>query len=136
MSIIANRIVDEIRETGKEFLSQTEIFQIIEYVKSDYKIINSGNIELNSSGNYLKLGNNSPIRMPNIDFKLLAYLIDKEGQYVNKLTILKDVWDWGNGIAVGDKVVDVAIHRLRRFIGKERILTQKKVGYKYVKNEL
>ena len=107
---------------------KNDIVKIINEIQSDHRIICAGNLILNSNGNLIQIGNNPPFRMANIDFKLLVYLVDREGELVKKESILRDVW---HDVVVGEKIVDVAMHRLRSIIGKNRIVTHRKIGYRY-----
>ena len=105
-----------------------DIVKIINEIQSEHRIIRVGNLVLNSNGNLIQIGNNLPFRIANIDFNLLVYLVDREGELVKKESILRDVW---HDVVVGEKIVDVAIHRLRSIIGKNRIVTHRKIGYRY-----
>jgi DNA-binding response OmpR family regulator len=128
MSRIANTIIEEILKSDRKMFRKHDIIELIDKIQTDHRIICAGNLVLNSNGNLVQIGNNLPFRIANIDFNLLVYLVDREGELVKKESILRDVW---NDVVVGEKIVDVAIHRLRSIIGKDRIVTHRKIGYKY-----
>ena len=128
MSKIADRIIEEILKSDIKMFRKIDIVKIINEIQSEHRIIRVGNLVLNSNGNLIQIGNNLPFRIANIDFNLLVYLVDREGELVKKESILRDVW---HDVVVGEKIVDVAIHRLRSIIGKNRIVTHRKIGYRY-----
>jgi two-component system alkaline phosphatase synthesis response regulator PhoP len=129
MSKIADVIIEKINESQKIKLSKEEIISIIEEVKGGNPIIKSGDITLDVNKSTVQIGGGQPEKVQTLIFKVLSYLIDKEGIYVKKSELLRNIW--GSDVIVGERTVDVAVHKVKEIIGKHRITTQRKVGYMY-----
>ena len=63
------------------------------------------------------------------EFELLSLLISKPGKVFKREEILNKIW--GDEVVVGDRTIDVHIHKLREKLGEECITTVKGVGYKF-----
>ena len=79
--------------------------------------------------------NGSPIELTQIEFQLLDYLFKNPDVTLSHSDILNKVW--GDGYFVGDKVVDVNIHRLRNKVEDEptqpkHLITIWGRGYKWI----
>ncbi|WP_398958214.1 winged helix-turn-helix domain-containing protein [Streptomyces sp. GC420] len=68
-----------------------------------------------------------------LEFELLTHLVQHPGRVHSREHLVDRVWGYGH---VGDgRTVDVHVARLRRKLGKahrQRIVTVRRVGYKYV----
>jgi two-component system alkaline phosphatase synthesis response regulator PhoP len=70
------------------------------------------------------------LAFPKKEFELLSLLISKPGKVFTREEIFHAVW--GDKIIVGDRTIDVHIHKLREKIGENFIQTVKGVGYKFI----
>ncbi|TDC20888.1 winged helix family transcriptional regulator [Streptomyces sp. 8K308] len=74
-----------------------------------------------------------PIRLTYLEFELLAHLAGHPHRVYTREQLVTSIWGYG---PVGDqRTVDVHVARLRRKLGaahRERIVTVRRVGYKYV----
>ena len=76
------------------------------------------------------LKNNTEIKLPRKEFKLLVLLAKKADHVFTRDDIFSKVW--GDNIIVGDRTIDVHIRKLREKIGDKHIETIKGIGYKFV----
>jgi two-component system alkaline phosphatase synthesis response regulator PhoP len=131
MSKIAENIISAIKHTKKEFFTQAEIFNLVLSVTKENEVntIKRGNVQLNRLDMSISVKGNKT-RLQKLSFNLLWYLMENEGQIVERTILMRDVW--GNDVYVGTRTIDVCVHKLRELIGKEKIETIKKVGYKFV----
>ncbi|KAB8167815.1 winged helix family transcriptional regulator [Streptomyces sp. 3MP-14] len=74
-----------------------------------------------------------PLRLTYLEFELLAHLVRHPHRVYTRESLVATIWGYG---PVGDqRTVDVHVARLRRKLGpayRERIVTVRRVGYKYV----
>ncbi|ONK10637.1 winged helix-turn-helix domain-containing protein [Streptomyces sp. MP131-18] len=74
-----------------------------------------------------------PLRLTYLEFELLAHLVGHPHRVYTREQLVATIWGYG---PVGDqRTVDVHVARLRRKLGaahRERIVTVRRVGYKYV----
>ncbi|ARQ72137.1 hypothetical protein CAG99_03460 [Streptomyces marincola] len=74
-----------------------------------------------------------PLRLTYLEFELLAHLVGHPQRVWTREQLVETIWGYG---PVGDqRTVDVHVARLRRKLGdahRERIVTVRRVGYKYV----
>lgn len=130
MSKVAENIINAVKRTKKETLTQAEIFKLVlEITKENQtETIKSGNIQLNRLDMTISI-NGKKTRLQKLSFNLMWYLIENEGQIVRREILMRDVW--GNDVCVTTRTIDVCVHKLRELIGAEKIETFKKVGYKF-----
>lgn len=73
------------------------------------------------------------LRLTYLEFELLAHLVRHPHRVYTRESLVATIWGYG---PVGDqRTVDVHVARLRRKLGpayRERIVTVRRVGYKYV----
>ncbi|MFD9261429.1 response regulator transcription factor, partial [Streptomyces sp. NPDC059538] len=70
----------------------------------------------------------SPVALTPTELKLLLEFAAHPGIVLERHTLLRNVWEYGWD---GDsRVVDLAVQRLRRKLGRERIETVRGFGYK------
>jgi two-component system alkaline phosphatase synthesis response regulator PhoP len=131
MSKIAENIISAIKRTQKENFTQAEIFNLVLNVTKENEVttIKRGNVQLNRLDMSISVKGDKT-RLQKLSFNLLWYLMENEGQIVERKILMRDVW--GNDVYVGTRTIDVCVHKLRELIGKEKIETIKKVGYKFV----
>ena len=80
--------------------------------------------------------NHEPIKLSSLEFKILKYLIEKEGEVISRETLLDDVWGYESFPTT--RTVDNYILSIRKKIEDNpseptHILTMHKSGYKFVK---
>lgn len=131
MSKIAENIINAIKRTDKELLTQEEIFKLVLETTKDneIKFIECGDIKLDRKQMTISFKDKS-IRVEKLSFNLLAYLIENKNEIVTRDILMRDVW--GEDVCVTTRTIDVCICKLRNIIGKEKIQTINKVGYKFV----
>ncbi len=101
--------------------------------KKNIDQIKFGNVSIDF--NRLEAKNNStPIELSSTEFKILKYLIEREGQVISRDQLLDDVWGYDNFPTT--RTVDNYILSLRKKIennpsNPEHLLTFHKVGYKF-----
>ena len=131
MSKIAENIINAIKETKKESLTQAEIFKLVLAVtkENEVKVIECGIIKLDRTDMTVSV-KGKKTRLEKLSFNLLAFLMERQGETVPREILMRDVW--GDDVCVTTRTIDVCVCKLRIVIGKERILTIKKVGYSFV----
>ncbi len=93
------------------------------------QIIKVGDLTVNPE-TYKVQRNNKDIYLTKKEFSLLSLLISKPQKVFLRNEIYSKVW--GYDILVGERTIDVHISKLREKIGKDYIITIKKVGYKFM----
>lgn len=127
----ADNFIEKVKSTNKAKLTQAEIFALVLDCQNETnKLIQCGDITLDKRTYQVKVGDDKPIRVEFLIFKLIAYLIERKNECVNRDILLKDIW--GTNVFVTDRSVNVAICKVRQAIGEEKILTIRKVGYMFV----
>ncbi|WP_425473489.1 winged helix-turn-helix domain-containing protein [Streptomyces xiamenensis] len=75
----------------------------------------------------------TPLELTYLEFELLSHLMRHPHRVYSREQLVSTIWGYG---PVGDqRTVDVHVARLRRKLGaayRERIVTVRRVGYKYV----
>jgi two-component system alkaline phosphatase synthesis response regulator PhoP len=131
MSKIAENIINAVKRTQKENLTQAEIFKLVLSVTKDdeVKVIECGVIKLDRNDMTVSV-KGKKTKIEKLSFNLLVYLMERQGTNVPREILMRDVW--GDDVCVVTRTIDVCVCKLRTIIGKERILTIKKVGYSFV----
>jgi two-component system alkaline phosphatase synthesis response regulator PhoP len=132
MSKVAENIINAIKRSKKSFFTQDEIFKLVLETTKENEVntIKSGLIELNRLDMTLSFKGDKT-RLQKLTFNLLWYLMENEGKIVQREILMRDVW--GSEICVTTRTIDVCVHKLRELIGKEKIETHKKIGYRFNK---
>lgn len=94
----------------------------------------SGKFSLNTKNRVL-LKNNIPIDLTQVEFQIMEYFFQNQGNTLSRTAILNKVW--GEDHAGEEKIVDVNIRRIRKKIEEEpsnpkHLLTIWGMGYKWV----
>lgn len=131
MSRIAENIINAVKRTEKKFLTQDEIFKLVLSVTKDdeVKVIECGIIKLDRNDMTISV-KGKKTKVEKLSFNLLVYLMERQGTNVSREILMRDIW--GGNVCVVTRTIDVCVCKLRNIIGKERIETIKKVGYKFV----
>ncbi|MBI3190041.1 MAG: response regulator transcription factor [Ignavibacteriales bacterium] len=100
-----------------------------ENVKEATPLLQIGVVEINTSQHIIRI-KGKELFFPKKEFDLLLFLARREGEVVNRDTLLTNVW--GSDVIVGDRTIDVHIRKIREKLGKyaDYIETIKGVGYK------
>lgn len=104
-------------------------------VKSEIEECSFGNIYINFK-NQEATKNNKSLELSTMEFKVLKYFLQCEGQVIERTNLLDDVWGYDNFPST--RTVDNFILVLRKKIEEDpsdpkHILTAYKAGYKFVK---
>lgn len=128
MNKIAENIIGAIMRSGKENFTQDEIFNLVLRTTEDTqtKVIESGDIKLNRLDMTVSV-NGKKTKIQRLEFELLFYLMQNEGNVVERNILMRDIW--GTDVCVGTRTIDVCVCKLKKIIGAEKIKSIKKVGY-------
>jgi two-component system alkaline phosphatase synthesis response regulator PhoP len=131
MSRIAENIINAVKRTQKQNFTQAEIFKLVLSVTKDdeVKVIECGVIKLDRNDMTISV-KGKKTKVEKLSFNLLVYLMERQGTNVPREILMRDVW--GGDVCVVTRTIDVCVCKLRNIIGKEKIETIKKVGYKFV----
>jgi len=78
---------------------------------------------------YIVIKNGEEITFTHKEFELMQLLVSRPNKVFTREDILTRIWR--GTIIMGDRTINVHIHRIREKIGTDRIKTIKNVGYKY-----
>jgi DNA-binding response OmpR family regulator len=91
-----------------------------------------GDFRLDIEGNTLYHGENA-VALNAQEYRLLKYLIEKEGKTIQREKLLDDVWGYDN--MTSTRTVDVHIARLRQKLGESEVprhlITVRGLGYRF-----
>lgn len=104
-------------------------------IRTDIQETNFGNIHINFK-NLEARKNNRAIELSSLEFKILKYLLEREGEVISRDQLLDNVWGYDNFPTT--RTVDNYILSLRKKIEDNpaqpiHIITFHKVGYKFVR---
>lgn len=127
----ADNFIEKVKSTNKAKLTQAEIFALVLDCQNETnKLIQCGNITMNKKKYEVTIGMDKPIRVEFLVFRLMAYLIEHKNECVDRDSLLSDIW--GANVFVTKRSVDVAIWKVRKIVGDDKVVTLKKVGYMFV----
>lgn len=113
----------------KELLIRVEtILKRGYFHKNDSKVNICEDIFFDTSSNLLYKANNL-IKINNKETKLLKLLLKNKGRTVSHEEIFSEVWDYDEESS--DDSLRTYIKNLRKILGKERIISVKKLGYRF-----
>jgi len=121
-----NNAMDILLDKEKVNLDKNEDFNEHDEISLDGIVINNRTKTVN-------FGDNPSIQMPNIQFKILYFLMSHPDVFYSRQSILKNVWG-DRGYDVNDRNVDVKISQLKGFMPNEfksKIIGKKNIGYKF-----
>lgn len=130
MSRIAENIINAIKRTKKETLTQNEIFKLVMEVTNDSEVkrIKIDNIELNNSDMTISV-KGKKTQLQKLEFELIYYLMQNKGKTITREILMRDIW--GADVYVGCRTIDVCVCKLRKLVGSDKIKSIKKVGYSF-----
>jgi len=116
--VLLKRITALLKRTGKSSKenSSTKKIQEILLDKERYLVIKKG----------------KELILPKKEFEILALLMSKPGKVFSREEIFSKIW--GFDVIVGDRTLDVHIHKLRDKLGSKYIKTVKGIGYNFPVN--
>jgi two-component system alkaline phosphatase synthesis response regulator PhoP len=128
MNQIGKNIVHEINRTKKDSFTKEEIIKLVKDVTSveEYEVIELNGVTLNSNRREVTVGG-KVTKLQKSLFNLLYFLAQHKNEPQRREVIMRDVW--GNDVFFVNRTIDVHVHTLRGIIGKDKIITQKKLGY-------
>ena len=127
----ADNFIEKVKSTNKAKLTQAEIFALVLDCQNETnKLIQCGDITMNKKKYEVTIGTDKPIRLEFLVFRLMAYLIEHKNECVDRDSLLRDIW--GANVFVTKRSVDVAIWKVRKIVGDDKVVTLKKVGYMFV----
>ena len=128
MNKIAENIIDVIKNSGKENFTQDELLKLVSDITEDNqtKTIKSGAIELNRLDMTVSV-KGKKTKIQRLEFELLFYLIQNEGNIVERHILMRDLW--GKDNSPKTRTIDVCVCKLKKIIGADKIKSIKKVGY-------
>lgn len=72
---------------------------------------------------------NTPVQLQNKEAKLLTLFLQKQNEILSHDTIMSHLWEYDE--TASDDALRTYIKNLRKIIGKDRIVSLKKLGYKF-----
>lgn len=87
-----------------------------------------GDLEIDLDNKTVKRGD-APLSLTQKEYELLLFLIGRKNQTVSAETIREQLW--GNIEYIESNVIQVTVYHLRQKIGKDTIITQRGVGYRF-----
>lgn len=97
---------------------------------SEKSVLSAGNIKLDLLKHVLSKGGKE-ITLTALEYKMLEYLMRREGQLVTRTALYEQVW--GIDFDTDTNLCDVYVNHLRRKIGADRIKTVRGGGYVFQK---
>ncbi len=111
----------------KELLLRIETILKREFFHSPHDTITlDKNIYFNITNNTLFV-NQMPISLQNKEAKLLKLFLQKQNEIISHETILSTLWEYDE--TSSDEALRTYIKNLRKIIGKDKIVSFKKLGY-------
>jgi len=103
-------------------------------LKRDFFHSNSTKIEIDASiyydsANDLLSVDGDEIQLKNKDAKLLKLFLQNKDTLVTHETIYSTLWDYGEDIS--ESALRTYVKNLRKYLGKEKIVSIKKLGYRF-----
>ncbi len=113
----------------KELLLRIETLLKREFFHSPHTMISLGQSAQFDITNNTLLINNQPVQLQNKEAKLLKLFLQKPNEILTHETIMSSLWEYDE--ASSDEALRTYIKNLRKIIGKEKIVSFKKLGYKF-----
>lgn len=115
----------------KELLFRIETILKREFFHSSSNTISLGEgITFDTLSNLLRV-NNQPVQLQNKEAKLLKLFLQKQEEILPHELIMSHLWEYDE--LGSDDTLRTYIKNLRKIIGKERIVSLKKLGYKFTR---
>ena len=115
----------------KELLFRIETILKREFFHSSSSTISLGEgITFDTLSNLLRV-NNQPVQLQNKEAKLLKLFLQKQEEILPHELIMSHLWEYDE--LGSDDTLRTYIKNLRKIIGKERIVSLKKLGYKFTR---
>ena len=95
---------------------------------SGSRLWHEGDLEIDLDNKAVKRGD-APLSLTQKEYELLLFLIGRKNQTVSAETIREQLW--GDIEYIESNVIQVTVYHLRQKIGKDTIITQRGVGYRF-----
>jgi two-component system, OmpR family, response regulator len=89
--------------------------------------IQCGNLTLDDDHQSIRIGEQPPVSLTGLEFRLLRYFMLHPGQVLSKDRLLEHVYE--RDVEQDSNVIEVYVNRLRRKLGEGSIRTQRGQGY-------
>ena len=94
----------------------------------NYKIQIDTKIYYDTQSDLLSI-NGSEVQLNNKDAKLLKLFLQNKDNLITHETIYSTLWEYGEDIS--ESALRTYIKNLRKYLGKEKIVSIKKLGYRF-----
>lgn len=118
----------------KPFALKELLFRIETLLKREFfhspksRLVIADGIEFDTAGNVLVV-NNEPFQLQNKETALLKLFLQKQNEVIPHETLMSHLWEYDE--EGSDDALRTYIKNLRKIIGKDRIVSLKKLGYKF-----
>lgn len=131
MNKIKENLVSAVKDFPREKMTKNEVIEIVETVIPENRnsLITDNGIELNRADMRISYNGKTKV-LRNLEFELMRYFIENKNHVIERRELIKNVW--GSNVSVETRTIDVCVCNLRKIIGKEKIITSKNVGFRYV----
>lgn len=120
----------------KPFALKELLFRIETLLKREFFHASSDTIEISEGIRFDTTSNtlykdNIPVQLQNKESLLLTLFLQKNNEIITHETIMAKLWEYEEGGS--DDTLRTYIKNLRKIIGKDRIVSIKKLGYKFTR---
>lgn len=118
----------------KPFALKELLFRIETLLKREFfhspksRLVIADGVEFDTSGNALVI-NGEPFQLQNKETTLLKLFLQKQNEVITHETLMSHLWEYDE--EGSDDALRTYIKNLRKLIGKDRIVSLKKLGYKF-----
>ena len=132
MNVTIEYLIDKIGNSNKNVFTKEEILNLLS-TYNDYQIpvVKSDGIIINLETCIVEIDGTEHM-LPKRVFNLLHYFITNKNKNLTRNQIIANVW--GTEICVDEHTVVVHIHKLRKLLHKDFIITNKCFGYRWQEN--
>jgi two-component system alkaline phosphatase synthesis response regulator PhoP len=134
MKVNVSLLMSEFEKINQKIFTKDDILNIIKKLKKitdDETVLVSGDVVVEMKTRTVFLSGERILMSPLV-FNVLVYLIERKNKMVSRDEMLEDIW---HGSYVGERIIDVQVHALRKLLGKDKILTRKGYGFEWVDND-
>jgi DNA-binding response OmpR family regulator len=129
---IIETILEEIRNSKLSNSAKDDVIKIINKTVREGKKepITSCGVELHPNSYKIIQGDNVSY-LPNKAFRMLYYFMQNPNVYLTREDIINNCWE--QGVIVGQRTIDVHLHRIKKILkNKSNLKTKKRIGYGWV----
>jgi len=120
----------------KPFALKELLLRVESLLKREFHHVNSEEIQISENLSYNSATNELvkegiSLQLQNKEAKLLKLLLQRRGEVVSHELIFDTLWGYDE--VASDDALRTYIKNLRKIVGKERIISVKKLGYRFIK---